>query len=64
MKNFIDQILCLGTHVLVGCLFTSALKSDENVQHLLKEFVVSSTPTDSEKDSTTADNDSVLPTVN
>ncbi|UJR28073.1 hypothetical protein I4U23_009329 [Adineta vaga] len=48
-----------GTHVLVGCLFTSALKSDENVQHLLKEFVVS--PTENES---LEDNDSVLNTIN
>ncbi|CAM4816226.1 unnamed protein product [Rotaria magnacalcarata] len=27
-----------GTHVFVGCIFTSASKMDSNVQHLLKEF--------------------------
>lgn len=66
VKDFIDKLIVqfsvLGTHVFVGCLFTSALKSDENVQHLLKEFVVPST--DSKNDSPTLDNDSVLPTVN
>jgi len=31
-----------GTHVLVGCIFTSALKNDVNVQDLMKEFVLTS----------------------
>lgn len=33
--------LPLGTHVFVGCIFTSASKMDSNVQHLLREFPVS-----------------------
>jgi hypothetical protein len=57
-----------GTHIFVGCVFTSALKSDANVQHLLKEFVVPPPPvkTDSLKDTTAdkADNDSVVPSIN
>ncbi len=27
----------LGTHVFVGCIFTSASKMDPNLQHLLKD---------------------------
>jgi len=60
--------LISGTHVFVGCVFTSALKSDANVQHLLKEFVLPSPPvkTDSLKDTPAdkADSDSVLPSIN
>jgi hypothetical protein len=29
-----------GTHAFVGCIFTSASKTDPNVQHLLKEFAI------------------------
>jgi len=57
----------LGTHVFVGCVFTSALKSDPHVQHLLKEFVVSPVKSKSLKENTNEeqlDNDSVLPTIN
>ncbi len=56
----------LGTHIFVGCVFTSALKSDSNVQHLLKEFVIPSVKNDSFKEATDEknDNDSVLPSIN
>jgi hypothetical protein len=55
-----------GTHIIVGCVFTSALKSDPNVQHLLKEFVVPPVKNNSFEDTTENknDNDSVLPTIN
>ncbi|CAF0754889.1 unnamed protein product [Didymodactylos carnosus] len=33
-----------GTHIFVGCLFTSALKTDENVVHLLKDFIIEKNP--------------------
>lgn len=32
-----------GTHIFVGCIFTSALKNDANVQHILKDFVAPTT---------------------
>ncbi|CAF0783645.1 unnamed protein product [Adineta steineri] len=55
-----------GTHVFVGCIFTSALKTDPNVQHLLKEFVVAPVKSKSPKNETedNKDSDSVLPTSN
>lgn len=56
-----------GTHVFVGCVFTSALKSDPHVQHLLKEFVVSPVKSKPLKENTNEeqlDNDSVLPAIN
>jgi len=55
-----------GTHVFVGCVFTSALKSDSNVQHLLKEFVVPPVQGNSLKDTAEnkTDQDSVLSTIN
>jgi len=55
-----------GTHIFVGCIFTSALKSDANVQHLLKELVLPTTKDDSLKETNAAeaDDDSVLPTMN
>ena len=55
LKNVFSVIL--GTHVLIGCVFTSALKSDSNVQHLLKEFALPAS-----KDA--EDKDSVLSSVN
>jgi hypothetical protein len=59
-------LFVLGTHVFVGCVFTSALKSDPNVQHVLKEFAVSPVKGKSLKDGTENqnDNDSVFPTIN
>ncbi|CAF0933760.1 unnamed protein product [Didymodactylos carnosus] len=33
-----------GTHIFVGCLFTSAYKTDENVVHLLKDFIIKKEP--------------------
>ncbi|CAF0901363.1 unnamed protein product [Adineta ricciae] len=51
-----------GTHVFVGCVFTSALKSDPDVQHILKEFVVPSGKSSTVDESN--DSDSVLKTVN
>jgi hypothetical protein len=51
-----------GTHIFVGCVFTSALKSDPNVQHLLKEFVIPPVKNNSLKENN--DNDSVLPAIN
>jgi len=35
-----NTFLKLGTHVFVGCLFTSAPKHAANIQELVKEFDV------------------------
>ncbi|CAF3289349.1 unnamed protein product [Rotaria socialis] len=55
-----------GTHIFIGCVFTSALKNDPNVEHLLKEFVNSNKKNKSLEDTTETenDNDSVLSTIN
>jgi hypothetical protein len=59
-------LFILGTRVFVGCVFTSALKSDPNVQHLLKEFAVPPVKGKSLNDATEKQNhtDSVIPTIN
>ena len=57
-----NDFIFLGTHVFVGCVFTSALKSDPDVQHLLKEFVVPPGKNSTVDESN--DSDSVLKTVN
>ncbi|CAF3581421.1 unnamed protein product [Rotaria sordida] len=55
-----------GTHIFVGCVFTSALKNDPNVQHLLKEFAPAHLKNQPLQDTTENknENDSVLSTIN
>ncbi|CAF2964561.1 unnamed protein product [Rotaria sp. Silwood2] len=55
-----------GTHVFVGCVFTSALKNDPNVQHLLKEFVTPQLKNQPLQETTEEknDNNSVLSAIN
>ncbi|CAF5229086.1 unnamed protein product, partial [Rotaria magnacalcarata] len=54
------------THIFIGCVFTSALKNDPNVEHLLKEFVNSNKKNKPLEDTTETENDSdsVLSTIN
>ncbi|CAF1953376.1 unnamed protein product [Rotaria magnacalcarata] len=49
-----------GTHIFIGCVFTSALKNDPNVEHLLKEFVNSNKKNKPLEDTTETENDNFM----